>query len=46
MALALAREARRRMSTSGQTLIDGKGAARVVAEAVRLHALRKLEQCH
>lgn len=39
-------EARRRMSSAGQALIDGNGAARVVAEAARLHALRKLGKCH
>jgi UDP-2,4-diacetamido-2,4,6-trideoxy-beta-L-altropyranose hydrolase len=45
VALAAAQDARRRMSEAGQALIDGKGAARVAAEAVRLHALRNLKQC-
>jgi hypothetical protein len=45
IALASARDTRRVMGATGQALIDGKGAARVAAEAVRLHGLRKLEQC-
>jgi UDP-2,4-diacetamido-2,4,6-trideoxy-beta-L-altropyranose hydrolase len=45
IALASAHAARGRMSAAGQALIDGKGATRVAGEAVRLHALRKLEQC-
>jgi UDP-2,4-diacetamido-2,4,6-trideoxy-beta-L-altropyranose hydrolase len=46
LALASDAAARTRMSSAGQVLIDGKGAARVAAEAARLHALRKLEKCH
>lgn len=45
IALASAPEARRQMSARSQALIDGKGASRVAAEAVRLHELRKLEEC-
>jgi hypothetical protein len=45
IALAADADGRRRMSAAAQALIDGNGAARVAAEAVRLHALRKLEQC-
>ena len=32
------------MSLAGQTLIDGGGATRVAAEAMRLYAVRKLKQ--
>jgi UDP-2,4-diacetamido-2,4,6-trideoxy-beta-L-altropyranose hydrolase len=36
--------ARKRMGAAGQAMIDGGGATRVAAEAVRLYAVRK-EQC-
>lgn len=45
LAVAADGPARQRMSAAGQTLIDGGGADRVVAEAMRLLGLRKLEQC-
>ena len=45
ISLAIDAGARRRLSTVAQALIDGNGAARVAAEAARLHAVRKLEQC-
>lgn len=40
-ALVANAEARARMSAAGQALVDGQGAARVAAEVVRLHAIRK-----
>lgn len=43
--LAADADARQRMRRCGQALIDGRGASRVAVEAVRLHAVRKLEQC-
>jgi spore coat polysaccharide biosynthesis predicted glycosyltransferase SpsG len=45
IAVAADPSARRHMSRAGQALVDGRGAARVASEAVRLHAVRKLEQC-
>ena len=40
-ALVVDTATRARMSAAGQTLVDGQGAARVAADVVRLHAIRK-----